>query len=140
MRRIFYLAEKELVYIKAKKSKSRRIKYFYSCSWFFMSICGLCPLDIFSLCSNSIYCRFASIRYEINPSFAKQTYRAAVISSCVSNISKIPQGIYLDALCPQADITQIILRSKPQSRRLRELQRRLQSRRRCYRRARGAYL
>ena len=31
--------------------------------------------DMFSLCSNSIYCRYASIRYEINPSFAKQTYR-----------------------------------------------------------------
>ena len=53
--------------------------------------------DMFSLCSNSIYCRFAPIRYEINPSFAQQTYRAAGISSCVSNISKIPQGIYLDA-------------------------------------------
>ena len=26
--------------------------------------------DMFSLCSNSIYCRYASIRYEINPSFA----------------------------------------------------------------------
>ncbi len=30
---------------------------------------------MFSLCSNSIYCRYAPIRYEINPSFAQQTYR-----------------------------------------------------------------
>ena len=30
---------------------------------------------MFSLYSNSIYCRFAPIRYEINPSFAQQTYR-----------------------------------------------------------------
>ena len=56
--------------------------------------------DMFSLCSNSIYCHCASIRYEINPSFAKQTYRAVGISSCVSNISKIPLGIYLDACSP----------------------------------------
>ena len=53
-----------------------------------------------SLRSSSIYCRCASIRYEINPSFAKQTYRAVGISSCVSNISKIPSGIYLDACSP----------------------------------------
>ena len=30
---------------------------------------------MFSLCSNSIYCRYAPIRYEINPLFAQQTYR-----------------------------------------------------------------
>ena len=55
-------------------------------------------LDMFSLCSNSIYCRYAPIRYEINPSFAKQTYRAEGISSCVSNISTIPLGIDIDFL------------------------------------------
>ena len=32
-------------------------------------------VDMSLLRSSSIYCRFAPIRYEINPSFAKQTYR-----------------------------------------------------------------
>ena len=31
--------------------------------------------DILSLRSSSIYCRYVPIRYEINPSFAEQTYR-----------------------------------------------------------------
>ena len=55
----------------SRKSKSKRIKSFYSCScFFFCRYVGLRPLDMFSLRSNSIYCRFASIRYEKNPSFA----------------------------------------------------------------------
>ena len=49
-------------------------------------------LDIFALRQiryNRLYGRF---RYEINPSFTKQTYRVR------QHISKIPQGIYLDVL------------------------------------------
>ena len=51
-------------------------------SFFLLSIYSLsCNIftkdefDMLSLRSSSIYCRYASIRYEINPSFAKQTYR-----------------------------------------------------------------
>ena len=101
----------------SRKSKSKRRKSFYSCScFFFLSIYSLSwnmftkdEFDMFSLCSNSIYCRYAPIRYEINPSsfwhispLARnaKAYRAVGISSCVSNISKIPQGIYLDACSP----------------------------------------
>ena len=57
-----------------------------------------CRTRYICLAANSICFRSAQTRYEINPSFAKQTYRATAISSCVSNISKIPQGIYLDVL------------------------------------------
>jgi hypothetical protein len=55
-----------------------------------------CRTRYICLAANSICFHFVQARYEINPSFAKQTYRATAISSCVSNISKIPQGIYLD--------------------------------------------
>ena len=54
-----------------------------------------CSARYICLAANSICFRSAQTRYEINPLFAKQTYRAVGISSCVSNISKIPQGIYL---------------------------------------------
>ena len=57
-----------------------------------------CRTRYICLAANSICFHFVQARYEINPSFAKQTYRATAISSCVSNISKIPQGIYLDVL------------------------------------------
>ena len=106
-----------------RKSKSKRRKSFYSCSCFFFcryvgfahSICSRSaanPKSAFFASgnpsrSNSIYCRFAPIRYEINPSFAKQTYLAEGISSCVSNISKIPRGIYL-AACSPLRITRIL--------------------------------
>ena len=57
-----------------------------------------CRTRYICLAANSICFHFVQARYKINPSFAKQTYRATAISSCVSNISKIPQGIYLDVL------------------------------------------
>ena len=57
-----------------------------------------CRTRYICLAANSICFRSAQTRYEINPLFAKQTYRAVGISSCISNISKIPQGIYLDVL------------------------------------------
>ena len=83
---------------KTEKSKSTRRKSLYSCSCFslcryihFREICSrkmnsICsryavnPQSSFFAsgnpsCSNSIYCRYAPIRYEINPSFAQQTYR-----------------------------------------------------------------
>ena len=96
-----------------RKSKSKRKQILLLLLLFFLlSIYSLSwnmftkdELDILSLCSSSIYCRYASIRYEINPSFAQQTYRAEGISSCVSNISKIPWGIYLDAWYSVKSIT-----------------------------------
>ena len=39
--------------------------------------------DMLSLRSSSIYCRSAPIRYEINPSFATQTYRVRQQISCL---------------------------------------------------------
>ena len=50
-------------------------------------------LDMFSLCSNSIYCRYAPIRYEINPSFAQQTYRVRQhISNAIGVYRKSREG------------------------------------------------
>ena len=84
------------------KQKRARIKgynkAFYSCSVFsfcrYIHFREICSRKMNSICfhyaanpqssffasgnpsrSSSIYCRFAPIRYEINPSFAKQTYR-----------------------------------------------------------------
>ncbi len=48
---------------------------------------GLRPLDMLSVRSSSIYCRLATIRYKIDPSFAKQTYR---VCQHISNAA----GIY----------------------------------------------
>ena len=97
-----------------KKSKSKRKNPFTLALVFsfvdiftFVKYVHESELDMFSLCSNSIYCCFASIRYEINPycfwhispmARNAKAYRAVGISSCVSNISKIPRGIYLDVL------------------------------------------
>ena len=48
---------------------------------------------MFSLCSNSIYCRYAPIRYEINPSFAQQTYRVRQhISNAIGVYRKSREG------------------------------------------------
>ena len=61
--------------------------------FFFLSICELRPLDMFSLCSNSIYCRYAPIRYEINPSFAQQAYRVRQhISNAIGVYRKSREG------------------------------------------------
>ena len=49
--------------------------------------------DMLSLCSSSIYCRYVSIRYEINPSFAKQTYRVRQhISNAIGVYRKSREG------------------------------------------------
>ena len=50
---------------------------FFFCRYIhFREICSRKMNSIcFRYCSSSIYCRYAPIRYEINPSFAKQTYR-----------------------------------------------------------------
>ena len=73
---------------KQRESKNIRIFSLYSCSLFSFE-------DMSTLLT----------RYEINPSFAQQTYRVSGISSCVSNVSKIPLGIYLDARYPLGDNT-----------------------------------
>ena len=111
-------------FIKNKQSKNRRkfilllLLFFLFCRYIhFREIYSLSwnmftkdELDMLSLRSSSIYCRSAPIRYEINPfrfwhisplARNAKAYRVRQhISSCVSNISKIPQGIYLDAWCP----------------------------------------
>ena len=81
----------ELALCAIKKARVKGNKSFYSCSCFLFcryvsfahSICSRYaanPQSSFFASgnpsrSNSIYCRYAPIRYEINPSFAKQTYR-----------------------------------------------------------------
>ena len=77
--------------LQAERARVKGNKSFYSCSCFFFcryvnfvdSICfryAANPQSSFFASGNpsrssSIYCRSAPIRYEINPSFAKQTYR-----------------------------------------------------------------
>ena len=104
------------------KSKRRKSFYSCSC-FFLWSICQLCPRTpklilrfedpyVDSICSryaanpqssffasgnpsrsNSIYCRCAPIRYEINPSFAQQTYRVRQhISNAIGVYRKSREG------------------------------------------------
>ena len=88
---------------KQKRARIKGYKTFYSCSVFSFcryvnfvdSICfhyATNPQSSFFASGNpsrssSIYCRYAPIRYEINPSFAMQTYR---VRKHISNA----EGVY----------------------------------------------
>ena len=78
----------------AENSKSKRKQILlFLLLFFLLSICGLRPLDMLSLRSSSVYCRYAPIRYEINPSFAKQAYRVRKhISNAVGVYRKSCEG------------------------------------------------
>ena len=84
-----------------ERARIKGYKAFYSCSVFsfcrYIHFREICSRKMNSICfhcaanpqssffasgnpsrSSSIYCRFAPIRYEINPSFAQQTYRKSL--------------------------------------------------------------
>ena len=89
-----------------RKSKNRRIFSSYSCSCFsfcrYIHFREICSRKMNSICfryaanpqsSSSIYCRSAPIRYEINPSFAQQTYRVRQhISNAIGVYRKSREG------------------------------------------------
>ena len=60
--------------------------------------------------SNSIYCRFAPIRYEINPSFAKQTYR---VRQHISSLYISPSARYANHIeNPVRDLSRCVFSVK----------------------------